>query len=212
MSRRFLFLFLSLFTLALVACSGSATPQLIASYPNRPPSSPPQPNTILVYNTYLELDVAEVTQAGSQATQIAYRRGGYLVSSQSWYRDGRLYTTLELAVPQASLENTLGELHRLGNVASERISGQPANTTYRDEWNVFSRITVQLRPAAYTWTRSEPAPHVWNPGHTFASAFEVGSTILKFLIDALIWIIVVSGPFILIALALRMLYRRLRHP
>ena len=71
MSRRFLFLFLSLFTLALVACSGSATPQLIASYPNRPPSSPPQPNTILVYNTYLELDVAEVTQAASQATQIA---------------------------------------------------------------------------------------------------------------------------------------------
>ena len=212
MSRRILFLFLSLFILTMAACSGSATPQLIASYPSRPQSSLPQPNTILVYSTYLELDVAEVTQAANQATQIAYRQGGYLVSSNSWYRDGRLYTTLELAVPQVTLENTLGELHKLGNVASERISGQPLNTNYRDEWDVFSRITIQLRPAASTWPRSEPAPHFWDPGRTFASAFEVGSTILKFLIDALIWIIVVSGPFILIALALRLLYRRLRHP
>ncbi len=203
--------------LALAACSGSATPQLIGSYPkggeSRATYPPPPANLLVVYNAYLELEVSNVDSAADRATQAAYDRGGYLVSSQAWYQGNRKYITLTLAIPVAQFESTKKALLRLGALITENTSGQPVNTgSGATDWNTFSNITVQLRstPAAVELP-SLPSTG-WNPAHTFEQAFGIFAAIFTFLIDAVIWVAVVVGPFVLMGYGARSLLRRIRRP
>jgi hypothetical protein len=79
------------------------------------------------------------------------------------------------------------------------------------DWNTFSNITVQLRPATSVALPSLPS-RGWNPAHTFEQAFGVFASIFIFLVDFGIWIAVIVGPFILMGLGARALVRRLRRP
>lgn len=97
----------------------------------------------------------------------------------------------------------------------EQIKGQ---MKYYEGRSAFSTITVTLTPQIPTPTPAPtptptPAPG-WNPGQTFGDASTVLVKLFQGLVDVLIWLIVVFGPFVLVgglALWLGMtLTRRLR--
>jgi hypothetical protein len=201
----------------LAACSGSAAPQLIGSYPkdtgSSPTYAPPPENLLVVYNAYLELEVYETDSAARRATQLAYDHGGYLVSSQSWYQNDRKYTTLTLAVPVAQFDAVRQSLLGLGTLIAENVSGDRVSTRYSvDGWNTFSNITVQLRPSPASIILPALPSFGWNPARTFEQAFGVFASIFTFLVDIVIWVVVIVGPFVLMGLGARALMRRLRHP
>jgi hypothetical protein len=200
--------------LALAACSGSSTPQLIGSHPKgaSPTYAPPPANLLVVYSAYLELEVSNVDSAADRATQAAYDHGGYLVSSQSWYQGDRKYTTLTLAAPVAQFESAKRALLRLGALVGESTSGELISAdSGASEWNTFSNITVQLRPAPGIALPSLPSTG-WNPARTFERAFGVFASIFTFLADVVIWVTVIAGPFVLVGWGARALVRRLRRP
>jgi hypothetical protein len=197
--------------LALAACSGSA-PQLIGAYPKGTTGNvAPSEALLLVYNAYLTLDVADVDSAAERATQLAYDHGGYLVSSQAWYQDGRKYATLTLAVPVPRFDDLRSALLNLGTLVSETVSGEP-KPIRGDDWNTFAHITVQFQPAAPMISLPKLPDFGWNPGRTFGQAFGVFFSIFTFLVDALIWITVIVGPFVLMGFGLRAVVRRMRKP
>lgn len=202
----------------LAACGGSATPQLIGSYPQGTDAgapaeswSSPAANVLVVYNAHLELEVSDTDWAADRAKQYAYDHGGYLVSSQSWYRDGRRHYTLTLAVPVARFESLRGDLLSLGTLLNESVSGdlEPVGEG-ESGWNTYSHITVQLRPAAASISLPPVSTGGWNPARTFGQAFGVFASIFTFLVDAVIWVTVVIGPFVLMGLGIRSLIKRWR--
>ena len=215
--RRLIWVAAFILPLALAACSGSATPQLIGSYPKGGESSatypPPPANPLVVYNAYLELEVSNVDSAADRAIQAAYDRGGYLVSSQAWYQGNRKYATLTLAVPVAQFESTKKALLRLGTLITENTSGELVNTgSGATDWNTFSNVTVQLRSTSAALELPSLPSTGWSPMRTFEQAFGVFASIFTFLVDIVIWIAVIVGPFVLMGLGARALIRRMRRP
>jgi Domain of unknown function (DUF4349) len=214
---------LALFALlpALTACgSFAATPQLIGSAP-RPTESPAQlsgyaaapENLLVVYNGSLDLEVRDVDAAAQRAAQLAYDYGGYLVESALWRSDGRRYATLTLAVPVGYYDQLYASLLRLGTVSSEYESGSlTALGPYQDEWNTYSHITLSLRPAAALTSLPRLPDTGWNPVRTFLQAFGFVAGILQWLVDILIWVVVVAGPFALLGWGVRAAVRRWRRP
>src|SRR5512134_124187 len=91
--------------LTLAACSGSATPQLIGSYPQggEPPIAyhepAPAPQLAITYNASLELEVENTQQALNDVQWIAARHDGYWLSSRSWHEGNQLYGEATIAVP-----------------------------------------------------------------------------------------------------------------
>ena len=214
LTRWFLWI-VPLAALTLVACGSGSTPQLIGSYPKGagPTYAPPPENLLVVYNASLELEVYDTDSAARRATQLAYDRGGYLVSSQSWYQNDRQYATLTLAVPVAQFEAARQALLGLGTLISENVSGDLVRTRYgADSWNTFSNITVQLRPTAAVVSLPSLPASGWSLARTFERAFGVFASIFTFLVDIVIWVVVVVGPFVLMALGVRAMIRRLRRP
>jgi hypothetical protein len=207
--------------LLLAACAGSG-PRLIGSAPREasggsapeyaPRYAPAPANLLVVYNAALTLEVADTDAAARRAAQIAYDRGGYLVSSQSWFQNERKYSTLTLAVPVAQFETARRALLDLGRLVSETVSGDLRSTGGGiNEWNTFSHITLQLRPAAVFVLPPIPDSG-WSPGRTARQAFAVFASAFTFLLDLLIWVVVVVGPFVLMALGVRALLRRAHRP
>jgi len=196
----------ALLAVGLTACSG-ATPQLIGSYPlygTPGPSVPPA----RIYNTNLDIEVSDVDYAAQQAARLAVGVGGYLVSSQSWYQNDRLHTALILAVPASQFDGLRRSLIGLGRLLGEQVTSQSA--PYPSEWpQPSSTISVM-----FDATPSLPTmPNLgWSPAQTFSQAFGVFAAIFTFLINVVIWISVVVGPFVLIGLGLRWLVRRIRRP
>lgn len=197
--------------LGLVGCAGGEeSPQLIASYPTVKqievhPVTPP--GLVVVYNANLEIEVQNVGRAAEKARDTAYEYSGYLASSQSWYQDGELHTTLVLAVPVIYFDTVHRALLRLGDLVSERVTGDlkpPGHGEY--EWGTFSHITLHLRPKD-TVLPSLSLPD-WRPVGTFTRAWRVAGAIFGFLLDVIIWVGVVAGPFILVGWVVVVLVRR----
>lgn len=195
--------------LLLPACAGSATPQLIGSYPREVVATyaPPR-NSVVVYDTYLKLLVADVGVAAEESETLAYSHGGYVSSSQSWYTDGQLHSTLALAVPVAAFDGLYGALLRLGTLEGERLTGSLQPGGDGTAWNVYATITVHLAPEARAW-RWPTLPAIgWSPLSTFRAAFTVFAGIFTYMVDIVIWVTVVLGPFALMGLGLRAVIRR----
>ncbi len=204
--------------LVLAACAGSATPQLIGSYPQGADTGVSESwsaptSALVVYTSYMEIETSDTDWAAERAKQYAYDHGGYLASSQSWYRDGRRHYTLTLAVPVARFESLRGDLLSLGALVNESVSGdlEPIDSG-ENGWNTYSHITVQLRPAAASISFPSVTPGGWNPARTFEQAFGVFASVFTFLVDAAIWAAVVVGPFVLMGLGIRTLVRKWRKP
>lgn len=202
---------LTILSLGMAGCS-AASPRQIAAYPAKPSSAQPLPPRILVHEASLELEVRDPAATAEQVNRLAYEHGGYMENSQTWYREGRQYIDLELAVPEIHFIGLLRALENLGSVTAESVSGRLTQTSVsrfeQDQWNTYAQLTVHLRPTSFAWSGTAPAH--WNPLRTFRRAFSVFSLIFSFLVDALIWISVVAGPFVLAALVVRGLQRRRR--
>lgn len=199
-SRRKIFLILSLVSM-LIGCS-SQGPKLIAEYPagNQPESHEkiwsPMPEFRLVYYAFLVLEVANLDQAASNAEAKAYEHGGYLVRSDSWNREGRKQVTLVFAVPMPNFEEFRRSSLNLGKLQNERVWGEWMQRSPGNLPN-YAEVTLQLQSSSLDWP-SLPFTG-WNPERTFRQALEVFVTIFGFLVDILIWLGVVLGPFVVLA-------------
>ena len=186
-----------------------AAPIQVASAPHLTPIAkyPPDP---IQYQTFLEILVNNVDRAAETAAYRASANDGYLIRSDSWYSDGYKVITLELAVPTYNFENLRSELISLGQVINESLSGKPANPPTYDRFIEYSQITLQLRSTNLFISPIKPSG--WDPLRTLQSAWSVFLTIFGFITDILIWILVVAGPFILIALIIRAIIRKRAKP
>jgi hypothetical protein len=154
------------------------------------------PQLVIVYRAYMELLVRDVDGAAERAARLAYDFGGYLEGSQSWYVDGRKATTVTLAVPTRNFQGLRQALLGLGTLMSENITGEPEDRRYGEPWDEFSHITLQLRPGGLNLPVFDPPG--WDPMRTLQQALNVSLSILGFLADILIWVVVVAGPFMLL--------------
>jgi hypothetical protein len=200
---------LGMLLLSLAACSGSSKPQLIASYPSKADTkSQPVAQEQFVYDAFMEMEAWDPEAAAERAEERADDYGGYLVSSQSWAQDRQSHIQLVLAVPAPNYEALHQVILDLGTLQNERVSGQWVNSRYGSDWSVYSEITVTFHP------RSAVRPVIsttgWNPVRTLERAWSVFVTIFGFLLDILIWVVVLVGPFILMGLGLRAVIRKLR--
>ncbi len=210
LSRRNLVpVFLLCLALTFAACSSG--PRQIASYPSGSRGSsragPSGSSYELVYSAYLELSVANIEAAAERAEQLAYDYGGYLSSSHFWEQDGRTYATLVLEIPSREFDRVREKLLRLGTLESERTDGEwvgydsPGKESY-------SQIILSLKPAGFAWPAIQPPG--WRPLRTLERALQVSLAIFGFLLDVLIWIVVIAGPFVLLGWALWKLIPRQR--
>jgi hypothetical protein len=195
--------------LSLAACSGASNPQLIAAYPSKAnPMNPPASDEQFVYDAFMEMEVWNPEAAAEHSEERAYDYGGYLVSAQSWTQAGQKHISLVLAVPAPNYEALHQAIQDLGTLQNEHVSGQWVSSRYGSDWSVYSEITVTFHPKSSG--RPVIAATGWNPVHTLERAGRVFVTIFSFLVDILIWVTVLIGPFILMGLGLRVIIRKLR--
>jgi hypothetical protein len=193
-----------LLVVLLTACSRAGAPEQIAAYSmERPIAVYPQPQeSALIYNATLDMEVSNVERAVERAQEIAFKAGGYLISAQSWYRDGEKHSTVVLAVPVYRFDSVWDDLTRLGKLSGEWISSElasPGSSTSQQ----YSQITVYFHPKESALPKiSLPNFH---PLNTIEKAFGVFVSIFGFILDILIWIIIVIGPFILFGWGIRRL-------
>ena len=115
---------------------------------------------------------------------------------------------MTLAVPLASYDSVHTAILRLGTLEHERVRN--TRIAGGQWWTTYATLTVYFAPTAQDW-RMPAWPSVgWNPLTTFRAAFGVFASIATVIIDTLIWLAVVIGPFVLLGLGLRALVRRWR--
>lgn len=202
------FIFLIILVVGLfVACSPSEGLEQIATYPKEEPIAvyPRNPETMVIYNATLDLEVSSVERAAERVKEIAFEQHGYLVSSQSWYQDGEKHTTIVLAVPAKQFDTTRDDLLRLGPLVGEWISSELI-TVGADYGETYSQITVYLHPTDSVLANlSLPQ---WRPVRTFEKAWGVFVSVFGFLMDVIIWVAVVAGPFVLLGWGIKKLIDR----
>lgn len=201
-----------LITFLLTSCSAGGAPRRIAYFPSgapQPPAEVPahQPPGPLVYNASLVIRVWDPQAAAGRAGELVYQYGGYLVGSHSWTQAGEESVSVTLAVPLYSFDALRDELLRLGKLESESVWGERTGYAPSGLPN-YSQISVEFRSRTVAWR----GIHIgsWDPGRTLARALQVSIAIFGFLADILIWIVVVLGPFVLLAWGGWALVARLR--
>ncbi|MBN2547965.1 MAG: DUF4349 domain-containing protein [Anaerolineales bacterium] len=206
MSRHLMYVILIFCLLGAAGCAGQSAPQQIAAYPKVTAIAQYPGSLVVIYHTYLELRVADVERSASRAVQLANSYGGYLSGSQSWFVDGRKVTTLELSVPTVQFDSLRRSLQGLGELVNESLSGELVERRYYDDTQLWSTVTLTLRPSGIAQPPIDTGG--WNPLRTLSQAWSVSVAIFGFILNLLIWVVVVGGPFVLIGLAARWFIRR----
>jgi hypothetical protein len=201
---------LILLALLLAGCApGSAT--MIASYPRNVANAPRPQATALNNSSRLSLQVDDVSYATSQAIDLAQSYGGWVVDRSCRGEGADQVANLILAVPASGAERLHRTLISLG-----RVIDQTSWTNYSgcSTCSEISYIYLELTPYPYPPARVDAPPasrdQNWSPAWTFRRAWQVTAGIFSFLLDGLIWIAVVAGPFVLIGLGILYLVRRAR--
>jgi hypothetical protein len=190
----------------------AATPRLIAAAQSTPiavyPTQevPPSTKMLTVYRLTLELQVDDVQAASGEAMRMNTSYGGYLVTSQNWYENGRSVAFLELAVPNDQAARLHTELLQLGRTTAENYSTTTYDCLYCQP---YAHILLYLRSGMVVLP-PPPAASGWDPLHTLRAAFNVFVRIFGFLADAVIWVVVVVGPVALLVWAILKLVKTLR--
>jgi hypothetical protein len=153
----------------------------------------------------MELEVGNAEWAARRAEDLTSRYGGYLADSVSWSPSGRFSTRLTLAVPAANFDALHIALLDLGDLVSEHLSSRETRSGY-PSGSGYSYITITLYSINYE--RPGVQPYGWNPLSTLTRALQFSASIFGFAVNALIWVVVVAGPFVLLGLGLRALLRR----
>jgi len=200
--------YLAVLALLLAGCApGAAT--LIASYPrDSAPAYRPTP-TSLYNSTHLSLEVDDVPSAANQAIDLAQRYGGWVIDRSCRGTGMDQIVNLILAVPPSNSARLRRALIGLGRVFDQDAWNETSGCTACSD---VSYIYLELNPRPPAWIEEPPAPgqDSWNPAWTLRRAWQVTATIFTFLLDVLIWLAVVAGPFVLIGLGILALIRRAR--
>jgi hypothetical protein len=210
MTKKFI-LILVFLTVFLGSCSSSDGPEQIAVFPKEEPIAvyPRLPENVVIYAATLDLEVSDVERGAERAKEIAFEQHGYLVSAQSWYRDGEKHSTMVLAVSAQRFDRTRDDLLRLGTLTGEWISSELVAAGNGSQ-DTFSQITLYLHPKESGFP--EISLPQWRPVRTFQKAWTVFTSIFGFLLDMLIWVAVVVGPFLLIGLIIKKAIQWWRKP
>lgn len=100
---------------------------------------PGQSGRMVIKDAVMDLLVQDTRIATDQVTSLAASQGGYILSSNIWYKDNFPYANLRMAVPSANFEATLNLLRGFAiKVNSENASGQDVSAEYAD---LQSRLT-----------------------------------------------------------------------
>lgn len=192
------------------ACSSApittSRPIALAEYPRATP--------IAIYPTYpdgiahisIDLLVDDVSQASAEVISLAAENGGYLAGQSPWKVTGYQMMVLDLAIPQRNYDSFHSRLLKLGETLAETSWQDPRSAPPIDPKR-YLLVTLTLRQ-----DRDQPLPvkNGWDPGRTIDKAWGVFVSIFGFLVDILIWIVVVAGPFIALAVLIFFAIRRLR--
>ncbi len=242
----------------------------------------PQTQRMVIKDAEMELLVDDTDIALAKITQVAADYGGYIISSQSFFRDEIKFATIRIGVPAGNFETVMNNLRNVGiRVIKEEATGKDVTAEYVDlesrlenleataarvrsfleaadtveealqvnqelskledeieqvkgqmrfyeGRSAFSTITISLEPQLPTPTPTlvptqtptpTPTPTAtpgppWNPGETLQASADVLESLFKGVVDVLIWVIVIAGPFALVALIIflivRWLYKRSR--
>ena len=96
-------------------------------------------NKLVIKDAEIELLVRDTDVGLAQVTQMTVDRGGYILSSQTWYQDGFKFASLRLGIPSAEFEKALNYLRGLAlQIVRENASGQDVSAEYAD---LQSRLT-----------------------------------------------------------------------
>ena len=192
-------LLLLFFALTVAACDGASRPQVIATYPRQGGAAAGS----IVRSAEVELAVYDAGAAAERVSRLVVTHGGYVVDSQSWTWQGREQARVTVSVPAREFDSFYRALVTFGSVVSERVTEVVGGNPQR-----FTEVSVTLRSS-----RRPIAPadaRGWQPADTFRAAFAVFTRLFQALVDGVIWVAVVAGPFLLMALGLASLVRRLR--
>ena len=197
-----------LIALSAAACAGSATPQLIAAYPgnSQGPDFAAPPNQFIPTpapcSAYVEVEVFNLENAASRASDLAVSYGAYVTSLKSWSDKAYKLTNLTIVVPQPGFISLRSKLLELGSPLDDILLGDPGYSSL-----AYCQISLTIAQK----TTSLPSIS-WNPIHTLKNALSLSVTIFGFLVDVLIWTGVVLGPFVLMGLGVRALLQRRSMP
>ena len=213
-TRRFpTIILLSALLALLAACSTSPSagpkPIAVAEFPRVTPIAvyPGRPGDIA--QAGIQLLVDDPGQAAASAISLAARYGGYLAGQSPWQAGYYPVIVLDLVIPQRSFEDFYREALKLGTPTGE-VSwtlSEPAGPVDPTRY-LLVNLTLRARSTAPLL----PGDTGWDPGRTLRQAWGVFVSIFGFLVDILIWIVVVAGPFIAIAAAIYFALRRIRRP
>ena len=201
-----LFLLIGLMAGIISGCISAAEPAQIAIFPKTTPIARYPSDITPQYNTTLEIWVSDLEHAVQEAYRLTARYNGFVKEFYNWQSKGRDIATLEIIVPSEYFDSLRLGFLSLGIVASEsavtgRVEPLPIQPGPR-----FSQITLQLQASRSTGMPLKPAN--WSPSNTFQRAFGVFMTIFGFIVDLLIWIVVVAGPFLIVGVLIFLLARR----
>ena len=160
-----------------------------------------------VYNASLAPRGPDPEGAAGRAEGVAYEYGGYLVGTHTWKQDGGEIVNVTLAVPLYSFDALHEDLLRQGSWRA-RACGRAHRLRPRRHAQLFPDQRRAPPPhAGVAWYRHR----LVGPGQTFARALQVSVAIFGFLANILIWLVVVLGPFVLLAWGGWALFSRLAH-
>ena len=209
MSRQKGVLFVVVLTVLLSGCASvlPLQPAAVQAFATPVPIYPPRFDQL--QHAYLEIISSDVELAAARASRLTAEYGGSLLDSSTWVVNGQHTISLEIEVPGSSFEGLYSALRKLGRLSHEDMFYDEVikSRLPYDMW--VARITLRIIP-----TRSliSPLPNTgWDPSATLQSAFAVFLKIFGFLVDVLIWVLVVAGPFLLIGLGVWWITRRMRH-
>ena len=215
-NRLFYALGLVVLLLASAGCGGGddSSPDLIGAYPARVDQSgwvESLPDAAqIVYHATIDLQVRSVPNSVEDLKDLAHEHGGYLTSAQTWYDDHDENATVVIGVPAFNFDLLYDDVLRLGTLESESLRGELEPYRGRDwDESIMSTITVHLSEKGASMRLEWPN---WHAANTFEQAFGVASALFRFLLDAVIWIVVVVGPFVLLGWGARKLWQRSRKP
>jgi hypothetical protein len=200
--------YLAVLALLLASCAPGA-PTVIASYPRNIANQPRPAPTALNNSTRLSLQVNDVPSAADQAIDLAQQYDGWVIDRSCRGAGIDQIVNLVLAVPQANHERLRRALLGLGQIVDQDAWDNTGGcSTCAD----VSYIYLELNPSVQAWDAVPPAPGEGsgNPTDTFRRAWQVTAAIFTYLLNILIWIMVVGGPFVLIGMGILALVRRFR--
>ena len=204
-------LIMTLFLLAIAAsgCGGGGSPELIASYPKGgdKPREITSGQVGWVSSGFLGIRVEELGSAESEIRSLASQYGAYVIDTQTWDDDDFQNRILVLTVAHSDFYRLMDKIKQVGDVESEHVTlTSKTKGGGISSQIVDSTLTVHLYSEKPFWPKINISG--WRPAETLSKAFSVFLSIFGFIVDVLIWVIVVLGPFALIGFGAWKMFRK----